>query len=267
MINKYLDIDYVKTLYSNSDRIRKRGEFLKNNSNIKFFGRDLILNFLISELKTKSILDIGCGSGYFINQLRFNCSDNCYYAFDIIKNKKINDYEEWLNFKLVDGMNYPEFDKKIDIILCLKVLYHISDLKNIFNWMKNNLNDCGKIFITTKSINNFKNINNLYRKIVGVHDKIIFNDFCDESNFSSENIKNVIYNNFDSASYKISFFTINGQIITNNYEDVINYIFLCPKYESSFKYEKLWLKKLTSKKIFIDNYKETLCLIEKNKKI
>ena len=116
-------------------KINKNGFWEENNFD-RHSVDDILCNSLIEFFKdnyTESIIDIGCGTGYYTKRLKehFDCD-----GYDG------NPYTEELTnglCKVLDFTKPTEFAKKYDAVLCLEVVEHIPKelefnfLDNIFN--------------------------------------------------------------------------------------------------------------------------------------
>ncbi len=95
----------------------------------------------LSKFSFKSILDIGCGTGYLIKILKNNYP-NC----------TINGIDKFLFGKIdhdvldISDQNF-KYNKKFDIIILMHSINHISDVKIACNNLNNLLNHGGKIII------------------------------------------------------------------------------------------------------------------------
>lgn len=99
---------------------------IERNFKIENLKREKIqemLNFFSlteTDLRGKSILDVGAGSGYFIEYLRNNLGNDKAFALDI--NNTRDDHPEW--FIESDIQNAPLADSSFDIIIS----------RNVFSW-------------------------------------------------------------------------------------------------------------------------------------
>lgn len=94
----------------------------KNNFNqisTDFEKRNLTLNqyenlfgFSVEDLKDKSVLDIGAGSGDFVRELRESYGNTKSFAVDLDQDKIPQDRPEW--YLISDGLNLPFADNTFD---------------------------------------------------------------------------------------------------------------------------------------------------------
>lgn len=79
-----------------------------------------------------NILDVGCGRGYFVKQLREINSLNQISACDVFNNLEING----VSYKQVNLNNLPYNDKEFDFVCCSHVLEHVTDINKAIQELK-----------------------------------------------------------------------------------------------------------------------------------
>ncbi|MAG47185.1 hypothetical protein CL617_01145 [archaeon] len=109
----------------------------------------------LSKLKFKSILDLGCGTGYLMNVLKKTYSDCIFKGIDKFSFSVTN--HDVLD---ISNPNF-EYDEKFDVIIMMHSINHISNLEIACNNINNLLNNNGKIVI----INPGKNFMGIIRKL------------------------------------------------------------------------------------------------------
>jgi cyclopropane fatty-acyl-phospholipid synthase-like methyltransferase len=262
MSHKYTDIDFIKKLYSDNNRITKRGGFLKTYSQRNISIRDLVLENLNSPID-KTILDFGCGNCSFLKKIATQYPNNELYGLDINDSVMAREIEN-VSFNVYDGKLFPSFNFKFDSILCMNMLYHIENHSGLFKWFTTNLTDTGRILITTKSSNNFSNFNDLLFKTVSTKTGVVPEIIPDEQKFNVENSEIILKGFFSEDEYSLQHFDLQTKISVNNKSDLLNYMFSCNKYVEFANYKEDLQNKLKSHGEFEDSYTEVLWII-KNK--
>src|SRR5882724_4907027 len=139
MKNHFQDKKFLETLYGSKDLIGFRGNFLKEYSNRKYSLRSFVVKIL-PEINHKKILDIGCGNDSFLEKLKTEYPTNNYFGLDIVENRKCYDLG-FINYKIYDGKNFPEYSDKFEVIFCMHTLYHVEDFKPFFAKIKEYLDN------------------------------------------------------------------------------------------------------------------------------
>ncbi len=106
--------------------------------------------------KSKSILDIGCGTGDFIKE----CKNNNWEVTGIEPNSKARDIgrtKDLVIFNSIDELN----NQKFDIITMWHVLEHVTNLDETINKIKNMLTENGTLII---AVPNYKSYDATYYK-------------------------------------------------------------------------------------------------------
>ncbi len=101
----------------------------------------------------KSILDIGCASGWFLSRIARTYPDAKCYGVDIHKAAIVYGQKKYPKLKLVrsDAHNIPFKDNMFDLIVCTEVLEHVEDPQKVLYEMKRLLKKDGKAIIELDS--------------------------------------------------------------------------------------------------------------------
>lgn len=272
MKNHFQDKKVLESLYGSKDSIALRGNFLKEYSNRKYSLRSFVIK-LLPKINHKKILDIGCGDCSFLEKLRTKYTNNEYFGLDIVKNKKCCDIS-LVNYKIYDGKHFPEYSDTFDVIFCMHTLYHIRSFKLFFVKVKEYLSNSGTLIITTKSKFTLPKIENTFLKVVNkIHlkEKSNIPKYRDESTFCLENGPGILKKHFPKKSFKIEEYVLETQIIVDDKQALLEYIFSTDRYNLDNKisdemlikeYKELWQKELGNNRFFIDKYIEVVYLIK-----
>lgn len=109
--------DEYHAFYANLNSISRNRATDLNEAGIKFIIKNL-------DTSAKSLLDVGCGKGYFLKQLKRCRPDISLYGSDIVGK---DDSKEYI-FQKAFIENLPFEDKQFDIITCFHTLEHIVNL-------------------------------------------------------------------------------------------------------------------------------------------
>ena len=153
LLNKFLDGKYLieileKNIDEDDDKIYKKmhdyyhkKHVIKEYNNIRGKMRIKDLQYLGIKNNNQNLkyLDIGCGTGEItlsIGQYLKLKKDNIYgldliYPFDKDEVKNVN-----FNFIEYDGVNFPNFQFKFDIITIFQTLHHVRNLDAMMQFIK-----------------------------------------------------------------------------------------------------------------------------------
>lgn len=112
-------------------------DFYKNRNSIATKRLTDLSNISIKHMlqnfdeKAENIIDIGCGSGYFLNKVKQNTSLKT-LGCDIVNNLKYDD----ITFLHGNIENLPFEDKSFDIVTCHHTLEHVINLKQAISELK-----------------------------------------------------------------------------------------------------------------------------------
>lgn len=147
----------LNEVYSNKHYLSKLTIKEHRKYRINRFAKERV-NILRKFKKKGSILDFGCGSGYFIEAAR--------KYFDVEGVEFSDDLRKWLKKKLniETYKTLSKTKKKYDIITAFDVIEHVKDPTNLLKEFKKKLNKGGIILIYTPNKNslgfNFLGYNN-----------------------------------------------------------------------------------------------------------
>lgn len=269
MSKNFQDFEYLRGLYGDRNQIPSRGEFLKRYSNRNRSIRDILVT-LIGDCSDISVIDIGAGNGSFLSKIKKRNPSVAVSAIDIIENPQIKQNYE-ITYRVYDGVHLPSDFGKFDVILMMHMLYHVVDVRE---FLKSAFNTYGKqgsrLFITTKSMHTMPQIETEFQSIVSelnIVDKEA-SGVRDEAHFCRENAGDIIKDSFQGLGYSIKQYDLDTQILVDNSDDLMNYILSTPRYGSKFqsvnydRYIECWINRLSKYDLFIDTYKETICVVE-----
>jgi ubiquinone/menaquinone biosynthesis C-methylase UbiE len=86
-----------------------------------------LFGFSVEDLKEKSVLDIGAGSGDFIRKLREQHGNTKSFAVDLNQSKIPQDRPEW--YLISDGLKLPFADETFDVVIAKHyiMLFYLND--------------------------------------------------------------------------------------------------------------------------------------------
>lgn len=147
--NPILDNNEINKLYFNSDfNYDLESEYLKKTY-YNYFKKYL----LTKDLKSKKFLEIGCGNGFFLQELKDNGINNVYGIEPGIESVKKANANIRKNIK-VDILKNGLFPKdSFDIILCFHTLDHIPNPNKFLETVYLLLKKGGKVFFVVHNTN------------------------------------------------------------------------------------------------------------------
>lgn len=142
----------LTTIYSELSRLKS--DFRNPN----------LFSFILSRAKGKTLLDIGCGVGHFINRAEEKGFD--VYGIEPSKNlialsKKL--YKKSFDIKNIPAEKIDTFGKKVDTITMIDVLEHIEDDVLVLKKIKKLLKTNGRLIVLVPA----------YQALYGKRDKSI----------------------------------------------------------------------------------------------
>lgn len=111
-----------------------------------------LLKTNIGHSQNTSILDIGCGTGAWLDRLR-NMGFNRMVGIDYLQPAPVSGLE-LLRFDI--NHDIPNTLGKFDIISCIEVIEHIENIGNLLDLVKETLNEDGLAIITTPNIESLR---------------------------------------------------------------------------------------------------------------
>lgn len=177
-----------------------------------------IYEYLLPKIKGKIVLDLGCGTGKFMQ--KFYNETTKYYGLDLsneqlnIAKMKINSND--VEFICCSAENIPLPDNSIDVIISTWVLGTILEIdrrNKVLDEMKRVLKKDGNIYLVENDIGGeFEEIRNRYPNIKRTKD---YNDWIECNNFKVENKFKTYFQFSDCKESKSVFSNIWGADIGN----------------------------------------------------
>lgn len=168
-----------------------------------------IYNFLLPKVQNKIVLDLGCGTGKFMQ--KFYKETTKYYGLDL-SNEQLNIAKEKVKdsnveFICCSAENIPLPDNSVDIIISTWVLGTILEIdrrNKVLEEMKRVLKKDGNIYLVENDIGGeFEEIRNRYPNIKKTKE---YNDWIENHNFICD-IKFETYFKFDNENQSKRVFT------------------------------------------------------------
>ena len=107
---------------------------------------------LVGNAENKSILDIGCGTGAWLDRVKI-LSFNRMVGIDYVQPKSVSGLE-LLHFDI--NHDTPDILGQFDVISCIEVIEHIENIGNLLDLIKKTLIIDGVAIITTPNIESLR---------------------------------------------------------------------------------------------------------------
>lgn len=119
--------------------------YLQYRKRFSYYGKDIekYLNFFISE--TDSILEIGCGCGETIGNLKGNQKTGIDFSPKMIEAAKASFKD--VDFQVMDAENI-ELDKKFDVIIFNNIIGYLDNIQDVFYAIKKNCHEHSRVIIS-----------------------------------------------------------------------------------------------------------------------
>ena len=183
-----------------------------------------IYKFLLPKVKDKVVLDLGCGTGKFMQ--KFYKETTKYYGLDL-SNEQLNIAKEKVKSNNVEFIccsaeNIPLLDNSVDVIICTWVLGTILEIdrrNKVLDEMKRILREDGSIYLVENDIGGeFEEIRNRYPNIKKTKE---YNDWIESHGFICNNRFETYFKFDDKNQAQHVFSNIWGENIRNKVRDKI----------------------------------------------
>jgi len=130
-------------------------KFYKNNKTYIQYTDDRLKKIIkiVVSLRPTKILDIGCGSGYLINELSKSIKSE-FYGVDVYSENKRSD---WVYKKADITKGIPFEDGQFDCVVCGEVIEHIPNPDFLLNEINRILKKDGYLIISTPNLVSWAN--------------------------------------------------------------------------------------------------------------
>ncbi len=163
--------------------------YSKYKNRFKYYRKDNIKYFNYFLLDTNSILEVGCGIGDTLNELKGDRKKGIDFSPNMIKQAKSN-YPD-IEFELADASNFKE-EEKYDVIILSNVIGCFENVSDVLNNISNCCHQNTKVFIN--------HYNRLWQPLINFAEFIRIKKKSPEQNWLSQHdIKNLLFlSGFDS---------------------------------------------------------------------
>lgn len=144
------------------NRFAKRLESYNKNAKIQKLMAENLFNF-IQNKSPKSILEIGCGTGFLTRVVNDSLKFETYTAVDIVEDCKsfIKEINPQIKFISEDIENLLNNEDKFDLIISNASLQWVNNFKNVIYKLQKRLNPNGELVFSTFGKENFREIYHL----------------------------------------------------------------------------------------------------------
>lgn len=112
------------------------------------------INSFLGDVKSKTILDVGSGSGWLVSELDSRGANVLGIDPSATNLATANTTYPTLNFEAV-ALEEFEHKKQFDVIICIMVFEHILDIETAFEKISKLLSSNGRLFVITGDFNKF----------------------------------------------------------------------------------------------------------------
>ena len=105
------------------------------------------LNYLITQNNCKNILEVGCGTGYWLNAINISGAKKVGLDYSIGMLKESYRADRCKNLVNADANNLPFVNSKFDFIFCLNALHHFQNKEKFIKDIKTYLSPGGNIAV------------------------------------------------------------------------------------------------------------------------
>lgn len=155
------------------------------------------INF-VNSLKDVSVLDLGCGLGFFLSALNKDIKKFGIEYSSFAINYMNENFPEISTINSKDMKDVEKFNIKFDVIMCYHVIEHIKEPVKIFDVIKSNLKAGGYLIIGTPLVGTF--ISNFFGKNYRLYSKSHI------TLFNLKNLKKMLESDFNIIKIEKPFF-------------------------------------------------------------
>lgn len=147
-------MDIAKFYNCRDSEIEKLGNSQKH---VHYYNYQRIVNIL-KPLKNKTILDVGCGDGYFGSILQRE-TNSAVYGIDISSSAVKKAIEKGIKAKVcnLNTKKIPFASESFDICVCSEIIEHVLDPDELLNEINRVLKKGGLLIVTTPNLASWDN--------------------------------------------------------------------------------------------------------------
>jgi 2-polyprenyl-3-methyl-5-hydroxy-6-metoxy-1,4-benzoquinol methylase len=153
-----MDNKNVASYFSDTDKYAVRNPIIKL--------RRTVLHDMIGDIEGKSILDVGCGEGSltidYVSENKLTFLDITSEMLELVKSRIPEEFSPNASFVKADIMEY-DTDLKFDIIVCVGVFAHFTDLDALIKKLMNLSSEKGILIIQYTNAANLITKLNLFK--------------------------------------------------------------------------------------------------------
>ena len=157
-----------------------------------YYERPIMLD-LVGDVKDKEILELGCSTGFYTNELTKMGAN----VLGVDGSKEMLAYAKeinpTLNFKCFDLNDTLDYPKRFDIVFASLVVHYIKDLRKLYSELYSLIKPGGKIIISTHNpVNEYLRLSDDYLKIEYVEDTWKFGEKLYTMNYYTRSIQETL---------------------------------------------------------------------------